>query len=240
MPHKSGTEFRARLGEAEAPDQVIAVLGREIGIGPAQQIEPEERIADRARNPYEIARLGAAAPNFLTRRDLADRGQRQDGRAAGADRIAAQQVDAVAALIFAETLGKAGEPFRPELGREGRRKDVMKRPRPHRREIRQVDAQQLARDQVRRVLRQIMHSGDDRVRGYDETLPRARNRRGRRRRPARARPALRAARKNAGSARILRARLQPSAATSRQRRKVRPSLSRTPFASPGSLPEKKA
>ena len=104
---QSGTEFRARLGEPEATDQVIAVLGREIGISPTQQIEPEERIADRAGNPYEIARLGAAAPNFLTCLDLADRGQRQDGRAAGADRIAAQQVDAVAALIFGQALGKA-------------------------------------------------------------------------------------------------------------------------------------
>ena len=169
---QSGTEFRARLRQAETPDQVIAVLGREIGISPTQQIEPEERIADRAGNPYEIARLGAAAPDFLTCRDLADRGQRQDGRAAGADRIAAQQVDAVAALIFGKTFGKAGEPFRPELGREGRRKDVMKRPRPHRREIRQIDAQQLARDQVRRVVRQVMHSGDDRVRRYNETPPR--------------------------------------------------------------------
>ena len=82
---QSGTEFRARLGQAETPDQVIAVLGCEMRISPTQQIEPEERIADRAGNPYEIARLGAAAADFLTCRDLADRGQRQDGGAAGTD-----------------------------------------------------------------------------------------------------------------------------------------------------------
>src|ERR1700732_3788432 len=48
----------------------------------------------------------------------------------------------------------------------------MKRSRAHRREIRQIDAPQLARDQVRRVFREIMHSSDDRVRRYYETPPR--------------------------------------------------------------------
>jgi len=120
-------------------------------MSPAQHAEAEERVADAPRYPHEVAWLGAAAPNFLTCRDLADRSQRQDGRAAGADRIAAQQIDAVAPLIFGKTFGKAGEPFPPELGREGRRKNVMKRSRAHRREIRQIDAQQLARDQVRLI-----------------------------------------------------------------------------------------
>src|ERR1700738_2315365 len=48
----------------------------------------------------------------------------------------------------------------------------MKRSRAHRDNIRQIDAQQLARDQVRGVFRQIMHSRDDRVRRYYETPPR--------------------------------------------------------------------
>src|SRR5205823_2207478 len=102
---------------------------REVAIDPTQHAETEKRVADASRYPHEVARLGAAAPNFLTGRDLADCGQRQDRRAAGADRIAPQQVDAVAVLIFGKTLGKAGEPFRPELGRKGRREHIIKWPR---------------------------------------------------------------------------------------------------------------
>ena len=79
------------------------MLRREIWMSPAQHAEAEERVADAPRYPHEVAWLGAAAPNFLTCRDLADRSQRQDGRAAGADRIAAQQIDAVAPLIFGNT-----------------------------------------------------------------------------------------------------------------------------------------
>src|SRR5690242_18411668 len=145
------------------------MLGRKIGISPTQKIEPEERITDRAGNPYDIARLGAAAPDFLSRRDLADRYQGKDGRTADGDRVAAQQVDAVTTLILGKTLGEAGEPFRPQLGRKRCRKEIMKRPRSHRCKVRQIDAKQLARDQVRRVLRQIMNSGNDRVCGYDQT-----------------------------------------------------------------------
>ena len=86
-------EFGARIGQAEAADQMFAMLGRQFPVASAQHPQPEKRIANRAGDPYKIARLGAAAPDFRACRDLADGGQRQDRRTVGGDRVAAQQVD---------------------------------------------------------------------------------------------------------------------------------------------------
>ena len=45
---QSGTDFSARIGHPEAADQIVAILGSEIRISPAQHVEPKEGIADRA------------------------------------------------------------------------------------------------------------------------------------------------------------------------------------------------
>ena len=47
----------------------------------------------------------------------------------------------------------------------------MERPRAHRRQIRQIDPQQLSGDEVGRVVGQIMHPRDHRVRGHHQPLP---------------------------------------------------------------------
>ncbi len=47
----------------------------------------------------------------------------------------------------------------------------MERPRAHRRQIRQIDPQQLFGDEIRRVVGQEMHAGDDRVGGHDQAMP---------------------------------------------------------------------
>ena len=71
-------------------------------------------------------------------------------------------------MILAEALGKSAEPLWVDLWRERGRQNIMKRPGPHGREIRKGDPQQLARDQFGRIVRQIVHSGDNSVRRNDE------------------------------------------------------------------------
>ena len=79
------TELGARIREPETPDQVLAMLRRQLGIASAQQIAARERHRRSCRRPRRdrpawapLRRISAA------RRDLADRGQRQDGGTVGA------------------------------------------------------------------------------------------------------------------------------------------------------------
>ncbi len=78
-------------------------------------------------------------------------------------------------LILGEARGELRHPIVAESCRQGRRQEVMERARAHRGEIGQVDAQQLAGDQVGRILGQIMHALDDRIDGDDEPMPGRRN-----------------------------------------------------------------
>src|SRR5262249_21329293 len=89
---QQGAEFGARFGGWETATQLSALRGRELEIAPAKYAQPEKGIADRPGTPNDIAGFGAAARDFLPRRDLADRGQGQDSRTGGGNRIPAQQV----------------------------------------------------------------------------------------------------------------------------------------------------
>src|SRR6516162_8098790 len=162
------TELCPGVGDLETTDQVSTVLRGKLGIFPTQQAQPEIRIADRPGNPDKIPRLSTTPPHSLSRRYLTDRRQRQNRRADGTNRIAAQEIYPEPALILTEALGKSAEPLRVDLGRERGRQNIMKRSGPHGREIRKVDPQQLARDQFGRIVRQIVHSGDNSIRRNDE------------------------------------------------------------------------
>src|SRR5271157_3431216 len=74
-PGQERTETGARIGNPEAINQESTMRRLELGIGPAQEAETQERISDRPRNPDEIAGTGAAAPNFASLGNLPDRGQ---------------------------------------------------------------------------------------------------------------------------------------------------------------------
>ncbi len=75
------------------------------------------------------------------------------------------------ALVLTEPARKRLDPFRAEFGRQRRRQQIMERARAHRRQIRQIDPQQLLGDQIGRVVAQIMHALDDRVGGHHQPLP---------------------------------------------------------------------
>src|SRR5260370_15319441 len=148
------------------------MLLRELRMAAAQYAEPEKRVADRAGYPDQIARLGAAAPDFLSCGDLANRGQGQNRRPRCADRVTSQKIDPKAILILAEALGKAAKPLRAQFRRQRRGQNIMARPRSHGREIGEVDPKQLARNQFGVILRQVVHPRDNCIGRYDPTTSR--------------------------------------------------------------------
>ena len=165
-------ERGARLGQLEAPDQHGPVGRSEVGVLAAQHLEPEKGVADRAADPDPVAGPRPAAADLGAVGDLADRGQRQRRRARRRDRIAAEQVDPEDALVLGEAGGEALDPVVAEGLRQRRGQQVMQRPRAHRREVGQVDPQQLAGDEVGRVVGQVMHALDHRVDGHHQPMPR--------------------------------------------------------------------
>jgi hypothetical protein len=110
-------------------------------IGASQQGKPEKRIPDRAGYPHEVSGARVVAPDLHSCGDFPDGGHRQNGRPGCRHRIAAQEVDPEPALILGKPSGELGKPIRAECGRKRRRQEIIERPRPHRREIRQIDPQ---------------------------------------------------------------------------------------------------
>ncbi len=240
---QKGAELGTWIGQLEAIDQHAAVLRHQVGIGPAQDTQAQERIPDRPRNPDQIAGTSAAAPDLAPRRNLADRGQRQHGGARSRDRVAAQEADRETALVFFEPLGETGDPACPELGRKRRRQQVMEGPGCHRRKVRQVDPKELLGNEIGWIARQEMHPGNDRVRCDDESpagwavdqcgvIAEIE--------PARPRQWCKKAPDALEFADRLFSRRICHGGYSSATRQVRASASRTPFASPGSFPVKKA
>ena len=163
-------QFSARFGQLKAPGQRRPVGRREGRVTAAQHLEPEERVADCAADPDLVAGLRAAPANLGAASNLAERGQRQHRRPRCRDRIATEQIDAEPRLVLGEPRGKARHPIVAEVRRQRCREQIMERPRAHRGEIGEVESQQLAGDQVGRILGQIMNALDDRIDGDDEPM----------------------------------------------------------------------
>ncbi len=86
-----------------------------------------------------------------------------DSRPGRGGRVAAQQRDAKLRLILCKARGKAGKPgVRRVLGRRDRHQ-IGQRRRPLGGQVGKIHPQQLAPDQVRRIIRQEMHAGDHRI-----------------------------------------------------------------------------
>ena len=215
------------------------------GYSPRSTPSPRKRRRS-CRRPRPVARPRAAAADLGAGRDLADRGQRQRRRPGGRDRIAAEQRrPRRAAGPRRGRARKLATQSSPSDAGSAVVKQIMQRPRAHRRQIGQIDPQQLLGDEVRRIVGQEMDAGDDRVGSHDQPMAGRGTRRAprRRARPSAARPGQ-AARNSAGCARTRRARVGGRAGvcrpTSRPARRLRARRSSTPLASPGSLPVKKA
>src|SRR5271170_2114590 len=242
-PAQRGAERYPRFGGPKAGDQGGAVLLGQFRMGAAQHEKPEKRVADSARDPDHVAGAGAAAADLHSVRDFTDRGQRQYHRPRRRDRIAAQQRYPEMPLVLFEPARELRGPLDPEFRRQCGGNQVIKRPSAHRREVRQVDSQQLFGDQIGRIFGQKMYAGDDRVRGHDQPAPGPAVDQGgvvEQPEPARAGKrreiapdALKLAQRLAGGARCHRCYISAA-------RKERPSRSSTPLARPGSLPIKKA
>ncbi len=164
-------ETGARLGRLKSRNQACALGRIELRILPPQHPQPEMGVADRAADPDPVAGPRTAAADLRAGSDVAERGQRQRRRPRRRDRIAAEQIDPEAALILGEPGREALDPIVAERRRQRRRQQVMQRPRAFRGEVRQIDPQQLFRDQLGRIVRQVMHALDHRIDGHDETAP---------------------------------------------------------------------
>ena len=171
MPARRGPSAVRGSGSWKRRARKARSAGARVRVAAAQHQEAEERVADRAADPDPVARAGAAAADLGARDDLADRGQGEHRRPRCRNRIAAQEIDAEAGLVFGEARGKARHPIVAERRRQCRRQEVMQRPRAHRGEVGQVDPQQLLCDEVGRIVRQIVHALDDRIDGDDEAMP---------------------------------------------------------------------
>src|SRR5260370_41886308 len=145
------------------------MLLRELRMAAAQYAKPEKGVADRAAYPDQTARLGAAAPDFLSCGDLANRGQGQNRRPRCADRVTSQKTDPKAILILAEALGKAAKPLRAQFRRQRRGQNIMARPRSHGREIGQGDPKHLARKPFTGILRHAVPPPSACICRYDQT-----------------------------------------------------------------------
>ena len=88
--------------------------------------------------------------------------------------VAAQQGDPVSRLVLRQPGRESGEPGLRRVARRRNGHQIAQRHRALRREVRQVHPQQLAADQVRRVVRQEVHAGDHRVHGQHQLAPRRR------------------------------------------------------------------
>jgi hypothetical protein len=110
---------------------------------------------------------------------MADDGQRQRHRARRARRVAAEQRDPEGGLIRRQPRGEGGEPGVRRRRRRRDRQQIAERLSSHRREIREVHAQQLARDAIGGVVRQVMHARHHGIRRHHQRTARRRREHGR-------------------------------------------------------------
>ena len=95
-----------------------------------------------------------------------------DEAAGGADRVAADERDAVALLVGLQAAGKGGKPaLGPVLG-QGQREKIAEGRRALGGEIGEIDAQRLPGDRGRRVFREEMNVRREHVGGDDQVLAR--------------------------------------------------------------------
>src|SRR5579875_1694959 len=151
------------LREAVARRQRGAMLSAEPEEPALDRLEAERPIADGARYEDPVPGPRVAAEHAPPGGDRAKRRHRECERARRRDGIAAGENDAVSLLIQAQALREAREPGIVERRRHHQRQGVDEGPRPLRGEIGEIDAEELARHQVRRVLDEEMDPGDERV-----------------------------------------------------------------------------
>src|SRR5436305_4883999 len=89
---ETGAEHGARLGELKAGGERSTCFRGELGVAAAQHGKPEMGIADRAADPNAVAWPGPPATDLASDGNVADRGQRQDRRSFGRDRVAAEKM----------------------------------------------------------------------------------------------------------------------------------------------------
>ena len=160
-------QARARRAVAVDQDQRLVLGHRE----PAQDAQAERRIAERAGHPDVVADLRAGPQQRLPAGNQAQDGERECQRAMGRGGIAAQQVATEALLVGHQPGREPPQPgIRNALG-PGQHRQIAQRIGTHRGEVGQVHAQELARDQVGRVVGQEVDVGDDRVLGDHQLLP---------------------------------------------------------------------
>jgi hypothetical protein len=126
--------------------------------------EAEGGIADAAAHPHPIAGPRTGAAQRAAWGDMAEDGEREAERPRCRGGIAAEQGEAEFGLIGGEAGGEGGEPRIRRVAWGGECQQIAERHRTHRRQIGEIDPQQLARDQPRRIVRQAMHAGHHGIR----------------------------------------------------------------------------
>jgi len=135
----------------------------------AQNRQAERGIADGAGHEHRIAGTRATATEHPPGRYVAERHDRNRHRAGRRIRVAADQMHAVFVLIFGEAAGEGGNPllgdglWQHDVEHVGARDGAL------RGKVRQICAQRLAGDEVRRIVVQEMHAADERV-GFGNQL----------------------------------------------------------------------
>ena len=164
----------ARLGQSIATNEQRR-RGRVECVKRATQFgEPERGVADCASNKDDIVGLRATAPNDPADRRLAKGGDRDRDRPRRGAHVAANQVHAVFSLVLCKTGGEGANPRLVDPHRQNEVEQIGAGDRALGGQIREVDAQSLARHKVGRIVGQEIDAADDGVALYHKLVLRCR------------------------------------------------------------------